>query len=281
MVVRFESLHVGREYDRPYLAALWGYQSFQAISKGVVTPSGTNIIVLFVTRSKQVALQQYNDFIDGDLLFWEGEDKHGSDQRIINAKNRKDEIYLFYRETHHTPFVFFGRIHLTDYQQNESTPSEFIFQISSLPMVPDAVEDINLHANELAGIAETERRALIKSRIGQGNFRKDLIRLWGSCSLTGLRNISLLKASHIKPWRNSTNVERLDPYNGLLLTPNHDLLFDWGLIAFRDDGRIIISKRLSPNDRYAFQTDQDQMLRKTYPENRPYLEYHRDNVLQP
>jgi len=281
MLVKFDTLQIGQEYDRPYLAALWGYQSFQAISKGVVTPSGTDIIILFVTRSKQITLQQYNDFIDGDLLFWEGEDKHGSDQRIINARNRKDKIYLFYRETHHTPFVFFERIHLTDSQQNVSKPSEFIFRISSLPRVPDAFVDINLHANDMAGIAETEKRALIKSRIGQGEFREDLVKLWGSCSLTGLTNISLLKASHIKPWRDSTNSERLDPYNGLLLTPNYDLLFDWGLIAFRENGKIIISDRLSRNDRRAFQADEGQMLRKIYPENQPYLEYHRDNILQP
>jgi putative restriction endonuclease len=280
MAVNFDTLQTAREYDRPFLARLWGYQSYQAIAKGVA-PSDTNLIILFVTRRKQIALQQYNDFIDGDLLFWEGEAKHGSDQRIINAKNRNDEIYLFYRETHHTPFLFFGRIHLTDYQQNESIPSEFIFRISSLPRVPDTDEDLNLHANELAGIAETERQALIKSRIGQGNFREDLIRLWGTCSLTGQKNVSLLKASHIKPWRDSTNFERLDPYNGLLLTPNHDLLFDLGLIAFRDDGSIIISKRLSSDDRHAFQIDQDQMLRMTFSRNQPYIGFHRDNVLQP
>jgi len=198
MVVKFETLRVGQEYDRPYLAALWGYQSFQAISKGVVTPTGTNIIVLFVTRSKQIALQQYNDFIDGDLLFWEGEDKHGTDRRIINAKSREDEIYLFYRETHHTPFVYFGAIQLVDYQQNETRPSEFVFRINSLPNVPDIVDDIDTHAYELAGVTDTERRALMKSRIGQGNFREGLIKLWGSCSITGLKSVSLLSGSLAK-----------------------------------------------------------------------------------
>jgi hypothetical protein len=106
MVVKLDTLQIGREYGRPSLVTLWDYQSFQAISKGVVTPSDTNYIILFVTKSKQIALQQYNDFIDGNLLFWEGEDKHGSDQRIINAQSRNDEVHLFYRETHHTPFIW-------------------------------------------------------------------------------------------------------------------------------------------------------------------------------
>lgn len=280
MVVKFDTLKIGREYDRPFLATLWGYQSFQAISKGVVIPSETNYIIIFVTKSKQIALRQYNDFIDGNLLFWEGEDKHGSDKRIINAKNRKDEIHLFYRETHHTPFIYFGIIYLTEYQQNQGKPSEFIFQINSLPQIPDIIDDINLHFNDFLEIDETEKQALIKSRIGQGGFREDLIKLWGSCSLTGLKNISLLKASHIKPWRDSTNSERLNPFNGLLLTPNYDVLFDRGLIAFRENGRIIISGKLPIGDRDIFHVENNQHLRGIFPENREYLEYHRDNVLR-
>jgi putative restriction endonuclease len=280
MFVKFDSLQIGHEYDRPFLATLWGYQSFQAISKGVVTPNDTNYIILFVTKCKQIALQQYNDFIDGDLLFWEGEDKHGSDQRIVKAKSSNDEIYLFYRETHHMPFIYFGRIYMAEFQQNLAKPSEFIFQINSLPRVLDIVDDINQNTNDFTGIDETEKQALLKSRIGQGSFREDLIRLWGSCSLTGLLNVSLLKASHIKPWRDSTNSERLDQYNGLLLTPNYDLLFDWGLIAFRENGNIIISTQLSQEDRHAFQADKSLMLRNIFPGNQPFLEYHRDKILR-
>jgi putative restriction endonuclease len=280
MFVKFDTLQIGHEYDRPFLATLWGYQSFQAISKGVVTPSETNYIILFVTKSKQIALQQYNDFIDGNLLFWEGEDKHGSDQRIVNAKRREDEIHLFYRETHHTPFIYFGKIYLSEYQQNLAKPSEFIFQIISLPKVFDIVDDINQRSTDFEEVGETEKQALIKSRIGQGSFREDLITLWGSCSLTGLKNVSLLKASHIKPWRDSINSERLDPYNGLLLTPNYDLLFDWGLIAFRENGKIIISNQLSRDDRHAFQADESQTLRKVFRRNLPFLEYHRDKILR-
>jgi len=51
----FDSLKIGQEYDRPYLAELWGYKGFQAISKGVVTPANTNTIILFVTKEKQEA----------------------------------------------------------------------------------------------------------------------------------------------------------------------------------------------------------------------------------
>jgi putative restriction endonuclease len=68
----------------------------QAISRGVVTPSGTKYIILFVTKQKQEAPTQYNDYLDGDLLHWEGEEKHSSDTRVIHAKSANDEIHLFY-----------------------------------------------------------------------------------------------------------------------------------------------------------------------------------------
>ena len=55
------------------------------------------------------------------------------------------------------------------------------------------------------------------------------MRLWGGrCAVTGLDLPLLLRASHIKPWRDSDNRERLDPYNGLLLSPSYDAAFDWG-----------------------------------------------------
>lgn len=103
MAVSFEGLVIGKEYDRPLLAKMWGYEGFQAISRGVVTPSGQNIIILFVTRDKQESLTQYDDYIDGDSLYWEGEAKHGSDDRIANAQASGDAIHLFYRVAHHSP----------------------------------------------------------------------------------------------------------------------------------------------------------------------------------
>lgn len=68
MPVSLEKLKIGQEYERPSLADIWGYKGFQAISRGVVTPSGTKYIILFVTKQKQEALTQYNDYLDGELL---------------------------------------------------------------------------------------------------------------------------------------------------------------------------------------------------------------------
>src|SRR5436190_22707933 len=87
-------LKIGARYTRPELAKEWGYDSHHAISRGVVTPQGEKVIILFVTRIKQESLTQYNDYLSGDLLFWEGQEKHGTDDRVITAEKAGDEIHL-------------------------------------------------------------------------------------------------------------------------------------------------------------------------------------------
>lgn len=86
MPVSFNSLAIGQSYERPYPAELWGYRGYQAISRGVVTYSNTNLIILFVTEEKQESLTQCKDHLVGQLLHWEGEEKHSSDERVINVR---------------------------------------------------------------------------------------------------------------------------------------------------------------------------------------------------
>jgi hypothetical protein len=280
MNLDFAALEFGNSYERPYLAKLWGYQSFYAISKGVVTPANTNYVILFVTKEKQGFFPQYNDYIDGDLLFWEGEERHSSDWRIIGATKNNDEIHLFYRDTHHTPFIYFGKVSLTDYQLKEKAPSEFIFKIESFSSEIDVFKEVREHAAEYKILTKTEQEQIVASRLGQGYFRKNVIHIWGSCSITGLQNISLLRASHIKPWKDSDNRERLNPFNGLLLIPDYDFLFDKGYISFRNNGKVLISQRLDPIARKAFDVDENLRLRKDFPESKEYLEFHRSTVFK-
>jgi putative restriction endonuclease len=280
MPVNFKSLEFGQSYERPFLAKFWGYQSFHAISKGVVTPVNTKFIILFVTKDKQQALTQYNDYIDGNMLFWEGEEKHSSDKRVVGANQSQDEIHLFYRETHHSPFVYFGKIALTDYQLRENAPSEFVFRINTLSSEIDAFKEVKEHAAEYKTLAVTEQEQIVVSRLGQGSFRRNVIRLWGSCSVTGLQSVTLLRASHIKPWKDSDNNERLTPYNGLLLIPDYDFLFDRGYISFKNNGNVIVSQRLSPFARKVFDARDDLQLRKVFPDNKEYLEFHRSEVFK-
>jgi hypothetical protein len=91
---------------------------------------------------------------------------------------------------------------------------------------------------------ETEKETLILSRRGQGKYRENIIKIWGKCSISGYPDYRLLVASHIKPWNKSDNMERIDPFNGLLLLPTYDKLFDLGLISFSEEGDILISNQL-------------------------------------
>ncbi len=90
-------------------------------------------------------------------------------------------------------------------------------------------------------VRETERLAIIRARNGQGLFKERVSKIESRCRITGVENPVHLLASHCKPWRDSTNEERLNGENGLLLTPSIDHLFDRGFIGFEDNGKLIIS----------------------------------------
>jgi putative restriction endonuclease len=96
---------------------------------------------------------------------------------------------------------------------------------------------------------DTVRTSVIQARRGQGKFRANVEAVERSCRLTGITNPTLLIASHIKPWRLcDTAQERLDGMNGLLLTPDADLLFDRGFISFENDGEVLVSPRMDRLD---------------------------------
>ena len=130
---------------------------------------------------------------------------------------------------------------------------------------------------EDSNISATEKDRLIKSRLGQGLFRDKLIELAGGrCSITNCNKSSLLIASHIKPWSQSSNRERLDEYNGLLLMPNYDALFDKGYITFSPEGNIIVSNYLSKEDKAIFRISEDIKI-ELHENSQKYMEFHRGN----
>ncbi len=122
---------------------------------------------------------------------------------------------------------------------------------------------------------ETDKVTLIKSRVGQGEFRQNLLSFWKGCAVTGYKTPSMLVASHIKPWRDSNNQERIDTFNGLLLTPNLDKAFDTGFISFDENGKIMISEIL---ERPKILGIENGMKIRFGNSHRRYLEYHRDVV---
>jgi len=134
---------------------------------------------------------------------------------------------------------------------------------------------------EYLKLSDTEREAIIKSRIGQGYFRDNLVKYWKKCSVTGCSKISILRASHIKPWAKSTVNERLSCFNGLLLCPNLDVCFDKGYITFDNDGKILISSKLNQKDLNVLGINVHMKLLKNDPKHQQYLSYHRKHIFIP
>lgn len=88
----------------------------------------------------------------------------------------------------------------------------------------------------------TEREGLVTSRVGQGAYRKSILHRWSyKCAASGFNDIRVLIASHIIPWKNATDEQRLDVDNGILLSPDFDALFDKHLISFDSSGKILLS----------------------------------------
>jgi len=126
-------------------------------------------------------------------------------------------------------------------------------------------------------VSETEKSNLLKTRIGQGTFRQKLIAYWKGCAVTGYKDCALLVASHIKPWRAASNLERLDHFNGLLLLPNLDRAFDLGLITFEESGAIKLSPLLEHPDSLGISTSMSVALA---PKHQPFMLFHRSEVFR-
>lgn len=142
----------------------------------------------------------------------------------------------------------------------------------------DPVADIEAERPRLAVLEPTEREALVSARLGQGRFRASLLAAWGgACAVSGIDVSKLLRASHIKPWRESTDAERLSPDNGLLLVATLDAAFDAGLIGFGDCGAMLVSPRLGPTPHAVLGVEPGARLRRAPTAvQRDLLRHHRE-----
>jgi hypothetical protein len=140
---------------------------------------------------------------------------------------------------------------------------------------PDVLEDIHrVEADD--SLTVTQRLQLSKARVGQGLFRKRVIVLDGACRVTGVSDTRLLVASHIKPWREADNADRLNGNNGILLSPHVDVLFDEELLSFEDDGQMLVHPSLSPDVLYRWSIDPAKRVEPFRDEQRRFLARHRE-----
>ena len=130
-----------------------------------------------------------------------------------------------------------------------------------------------------------ERETVIKQRVNQSVFREMILQNYeNKCAITGIDIPQLLVASHIIPWAENEST-RLNPENGICLSPLYDKLFDSGLIGIREDFTIELSKELVERSNREYFDDhfgriQDKPI--TMPiEHSPrldFIEYHYQNI---
>ena len=160
--------------------------------------------------------------------------------------------------------------------------SELIYSEPSNPLreFEEEVEKEIIDLNAKGEILTTEREATIKQRVGQDKYRMAQLKYWGNaCAVTGCDVEVVLRASHAKPWSDcETDAERLDVYNGFLLSADLDALFDKGFISFTFDGEIMVSPRIPNKQREILHLTSDLKLRWIQEEHYKYLDYHHKYV---
>ena len=114
------------------------------------------------------------------------------------------------------------------------------------PYYHPAKQEQVAEAIEKSPLRPEKKLQLVEARIGQGTYRTSLLEESAECVITRVSDERVLIASHIKPWSVSSNAEKIDHQNGLILTPTYDRLFDQGFITFENDGKILISPYISP-----------------------------------
>ena len=192
------------------------------------------------------------------------------------TKEKVEEILHQEELKHQRRTVYTSKKSLSDFRAGLNKFLAFINSDYHKRIADSIVSEINAVENDNT-IKATEKESIVKSRIGQGVFRKGLIDYWHGCAISQCPLTWMLVASHIKPWREADNQERLDNYNGLLLLPNYDKLFDLGYISFNQTGKIMCSRLLDKFHRDTIGLTNDLHLVKFEEQHLKYLKYHNEN----
>lgn len=245
----------------------------------------TNTLILVSDRTGM-----YEDRVEGDVFHYTGMGQVGdqtlSSQNKTLAESQENGVAVHYFEVlKPREYTYIGEVGLVDSpyigrqkDKNGTMRDVWIFPLRIIQNKEDLIQEIELLEKELEAdqhIAETEKERIVKSRIGHSAFKRKLLSESNTCAVCGVDDERFLIASHIKPWSQSTNEERLDVNNGLLLCPSHDSLFDKGFISFEKEGNIIISTDLSQNTTIFMNVNSSMSLRNgLFSKKQTYLSWH-------
>lgn len=268
--------------------------------QGGIAPSAKQPYI-FIFSGKSGSQYGYKDGWDNPNVFsYTGEGQIG-DMKFVKGnlalrdhiKNGK-RVFLFeYERSGYVKFIseleFFdiGFFDTPDIKKNQRLGIKFFFKKKGafIPVSPEQfqINQINENRPDYADVLlpnKTERSGLVTSRVGQGAYRKRIIHRWEyQCAVTKFNKIEILIASHIIPWSESTDMERLDVHNGILLSPVYDALFDKHLISFDHKGGIILSDSIEEQSYKKIGVTGKEKIQNLSLYNFAYLDRHREKLV--
>jgi len=261
---------------------------------GISTPAGSAYVFLFTGEAG--AQHGYNDFWDDDgVLHYYGEGQTGDmldragNRAIREHLNNNRRLLLFQMMGHGRPYRFLGEFrfrnayHEPGVLDTRGQPRTAI--VFKLEPVENSFEPFHFAIADKPqpqlSLSSTASLQLTEVRSKQSLFKRRLLTVEKQCRLTGLADLRFLRASHIKPWSKCTSGdERIDGSNGLLLSPQADLLFDQGWITFEDAGSLVRSDNLPTEviERIGLDLRKGRGCGSFFEKQRTYLEFHRSQV---
>ena len=262
---------------------------------GISTPKEHPLVIAFTGEAG--VSHGYHDFWDDDEVFHYfgegqiGDMKYVAGNRAIgeHVKDGKT-LVVFQMMGKGRPYRYLGRFMCQSSYVQPGTPdregqlrSAIVFRLrsleASLGLAASETDQAEIDA-AIDDVGATSTRRETEVRTKQRLFRERLIGVEKGCRLTGIEDLRFLRASHIKPWADSTHGERVDGENGLLLAPHADLLFDRGWISFSSSGLLLVSNYLPSDVRGRIGLELTERLRcGTFSQRQlSFLEFHRDAV---
>lgn len=302
-----KNLVVGRSYTKRDIARILDNPNISKIREGIYHHDNeTTLLFVDLEKKGRVDRLHYNDFFEGEYFHWDSQTtQHIKSPKIREIVTGVRIPNLFVRvnqklKSKTQPFIYCGRLKYEEYDPESSKPVHIVFQNIDYidgTLNPELLDIYSWKPGKIGGSTntklskkghvsekrkkayappkKTEREGLVTSRVGQGYYRQQIIEKWGGeCPVTGCNIRQVLIASHIVPWSESSNEERLDVENGILLSPDIDALFDKHLITFDDEGLMLISPSIDKNDLINLGIPTGVKIPVNH-EMKPYLKRHR------
>lgn len=290
------NLVIGNNYTLQDLALILEVDPVSMKRRGVVSRGDAQLLFMHLEKDKY-SVPQYEDHLEGNVLFWSGQNRIKSVEKALIEETR--DTFIFIQSARKTPLKYYGRAYPLRMQIHweYDVPSRIAFDLyeyaATLKIEEkklfdgqttlDGKESDDWRITISDPPLNTEKEVLQIVRTAQTSYRKKVLELWNNrCAITAVDNVSWLIASHIKPWHESSTQEKVDPYNSLLLTPNYDKLFDRGVISFSPrTGQIILPEIQTKemwNNLSRMHIDDSVKLSFVPDDTAKYLEYHNHYV---